>query len=251
MIRHRNKDMIRRLVLLTHHRSGSTLLTMALQEHPNILMHGEILSPEPDLNGPEFMAFEADGDDYLRHRIFGRAYPDDVEVVGLKVHYTHARQSRRARRAWSYLVSERDIAVVHLWRENMLQAYVSLQIASRTDEWVRRVGASPSNTEILRFEVDPNECENYFSMLTVYRQWVQRAFRSHATMELEYDRDLRDDASYARTLERIAQFVDLSPVEIAKPLEKQARYSPAEHILNIDALREHFQHTLYSSFFET
>src|SRR5882757_756143 len=62
-------------------------------------------------------------------------------AVGFKIFYEHCREDADAQKAWSYLIADQGIRLIHLIRENLLESLLSLVIAESTNEWARLVGS--------------------------------------------------------------------------------------------------------------
>jgi LPS sulfotransferase NodH len=240
---------VTRFVLLCHQRSGSTLLTRALQAHPAVRMHGEILTTSEDeatrrrvhsVDG-RFLADGADGADFLAH-VYA---PRGEAAAGFKLMHYHA-PSGPAATAWDLLRRDRDLRVVHLRRDDLLACLVSDEIAQQTRVWHVEPGR-PLPDEPPPFPLSPDRCRALFERVD---GWLARArdwFADRPLVELEYARDLEGDLD--ATAARIFMFIGVTPIPVERRLRKIARRTPREQIANWDELAAAFAATRWAHLF--
>jgi len=252
-----------RFILLGHGRSGSTLIVRSLGEHPNVRVFGELFHYSEQERERAFHALNesfgaeraerrfyregGDGAEFLREGVFYERPWEDISAVGFKMFYPHARGDAGARRAWDYLIENKEIHVIHLSRANLLESWLSLRVASITKEWVWYAGSAGKRTQLPPLTLDPAECEAYCNQILAQRQWAAEVFRNHPTLEIEYDADIVQN--YQATMDRIHDLLGVERRPARQILEKQARRKPREQILNYHDFEEHFRHTLYERFF--
>lgn len=242
-----------RFVVLGHGRTGSTLVVQTLRDHPNVRMYGEIFHDDPAerptslrIDEPPYVD-QADGGRYLAEVIFRTRWWKPLRAVGFKLFYDHARDSPGALRAWDHLVGDRSIRIVHVARRNLLEAWLSYQVALRTGVWVRASGEPRARPRVAPIHIQPEECREFFEFVGERRRWARAAFAGHEVLELEYERDLA--TGFARTLGRLADFLGVRRVHIPPPIERQRQGSSRAQIANYEELREAFHGTPYDEFF--
>ncbi len=243
-----------RFILLGSARSGSNLVAWSLQEHGAIEMFGEIFhdaegEARTDLP-PEVPAYRdsEDGARFLEREVFGRDAGPTKRARGFKIFYDHARTTDAARTAWTYLMRDRDIKVIHLRRRNLFDALVSLEVAMRTGEWFREIGATGAPPAVAPFHLSAWDCQDYFAQTTVRCLWAVSAFRGHECLNLDYDTDLLGD--FAGAMARIFDFLGVEPLVVAPLLIRQRQTEPSQQIVNYQDLKCWFKHTLFEAFFE-
>jgi LPS sulfotransferase NodH len=238
-------------IVLGSARSGSNLLSFSLDERLDVEMLGEILDTEQDNVAANLPAHvrpydkNEDGAAFLAQQIFPPSTADAIQARGFKIFYDHAR-TLNAQSAWRYLIGHREIRVIHLYRRNLFDSYVSLQVALRTGRWFQRAGTSgvpPPEP----FEADPWDCLQYFHQVSGWRRWAEEAFASHKVMTIEYDRDLCEN--FPRTIIRTCKFLRVAPTMMKAPLVRQQSLTPSVQISNYDELRRWFRYTPYEDFF--
>gem|GEM_PF-5218372 len=67
-------------------------------------------------------------------------------------------------------------------------------------------------------------------------------------ISVEYETDTCLD--FQATMKRIYDFLSVSPCHAPILLQKQAQKNPKDQVHNYDELKEYFQYTLFSEFFE-
>ena len=253
-----------KFLLLGHGRTGSNILVKGLAEHPRVRIGGELFHLEeeqrkktdpnprrsrpPESSASRYYRDNESGADFLREAVFYERDGGDALAVGFKIFYNHARDNPNVKTAWDYLIGDRSIRVIHLKRRNLLESFISLKIALITKEWRRWQGTSTPPVLTPPFRLGPEECDAYFNQMNAYRLWAASAFRDHALLKVEYERDIC--TRFEANMHAIHDFLGV-PREPAQPLlEKQALRSPREQVLNYDELKWYFRHTLYEEYFD-
>jgi LPS sulfotransferase NodH len=256
-------------ILLAHPRSGSTLLVRSLGEHPNVRMFGELFNDEEEererafsqisrcavarRRGIDASMYYREGEDggrFVHEKVFYKRYSEEVtKSVGFKIFYEQARENSEAKKVWEYLLANRDVRVIHLRRRNLLETYLSLRVASLTNEWTQPKGREPAaRPELFPSGLEPEACASYFDRIAAYRLWVERCWKERALLTLDYETDLC--SNYDETLRRIEDFLEVDHQPAEQKLEKQARCHPRERIGNYDELKEYFRYTPHQEYFE-
>lgn len=255
-------------ILLAHFRSGSTVLLRSLAEHWNVRMFGELFNPDEGeraraysqvgrdriarrrgLNPSMYYHHGDDGADFLQKNVyFKRYYEERIKSVGFKIFYNQARDTINARTAWDYLLENKHIRVIHLFRYNLLETYLSYRIAKLTDQWALLPYEATKHKEVPAIRLEPDLCAAFFNELVANREWARTAFTDHQVLELTYEKDLHD--GYDASMARIEDFLDISHEPAEKLLIKQARRRPQDQIINYDELKEYFRDSVHAAYFE-
>lgn len=247
-----------RFILLGHPRTGSHMISSNLERHKALLTFGELFIDEEDVRnrwfgaGPRFdtpYRTGEDGAEFLERNVFFTASGDALRGSGFKIFYGQARRDAAGRKAWDYLIANRDIRVIHLTRWNLLDCLVSQEVALRTGEWVRAIDAPPPEDRVPPFELTIDQCEQMFNRIFAARRWAERAFADHPRLDLDYERDVCGD--FAGTVRRVFEFLGVEPLEGEVLLHKLRKKPAAAQVTNYDELREHFRHTVHDGYFAT
>lgn len=255
-----------KFILLGHRRCGSTVVLCGLAESMHIFMFSELFHERSEvrqeayrvglrdslaakrrgLDKTKFYQIGEDGGQFIRDRVFFPRYWSPV-AVGFKIFYHHAHDTPAAEKAWDYLFEHREIKVIHLVRRNLLESFLSLQIALQTDEWTRAMGEVTPRRELPPQHLTVAECAEYFADIERQREWARSCFRHHQLLEIEYERDIC--LNFQDTIHRIQAFLDIPCLDAQQFLEKQALHKPWQKISNYSELKEHFRNSAYAELF--
>lgn len=129
-----------------------------------------------------------------------------------------------------------DSVVILLWRRNLLEAYVSLQIALSTNHWM-----NVETTAEDAITVDKAAFENYMASTKLFYHQIQTAFAENNVTftAFEYHTDLSDTSRQEETIRHLQHLLRHKPDskvtnEVMQGLwtTKQATVSLEERILN-------------------
>ena len=252
-----------KFLILGSGRCGSTLVAKSLDEHPNLRVGGELFHFEEAERCRAFHALNKtyppgqheteyyhDGDDaaqFLERAVFYERPWNEIRAYGFKFFYIHARANPQEKKAWEYLLNHKDIRVIHIVRVNLLKTFLSLRLACVTGEWKRWANATTPRQEPEPINLDPQRCQEYFGNVLAQQQWARKSFSAHPFLEISYEEDIF--GRFQAAMNQIQDFLGVPPVPMRQLLEKQAKRSPREMIVNYDELKEHFRYTLYEDFF--
>lgn len=262
-----------RFIILSGPRTGSNLLALALNSHPEVTCFGEVFNFTLD-----FVTFNVEGYDnldpadlalqrrdpqqFLRERIFGK-HPNGTRAVGLKYHYGQL---------WGHqalqdgLTGDKGLRVLHLRRRNLLRAMLSLKIAEQTGVWVVPTGrkltlanvgkafrhpgwaAQKLSALLPRMEtaksrapagvsISPEELYEYIIRMEITRAKFDDLFREHPTQTILYE-DLQRDCQ--AVFDQTQAFLGVKPRPLAVALQKQNPQPLRELLANYDELHKAF-----------
>ena len=258
-----------KFILLSHPRSGSTLVTLALQSHSDIRMFGELFHadiqhrlmaygwgierrPSTQLNPRRtkgwYYTDHQEGDHFLQDLVYGDPSEDRPLATGFKLFYNHAR-SERVKSAWDYIRLHEELKIIHLVRENLLDCFLSIRTAETTAVWEVEVDEPPSSEPPV-LSIAPEECENYFNSLRLQQRKVASELFSpgRRVLQVEYERDIL--GAFDETLHKIQEFLGVVPEALPQLLRKQATAPTKARIENYAELRRRFEKTAFAQFFE-
>ena len=249
-------------IVLGPQRSGTTIVSLALIEHPDILFYGELFNHEmvkrisiaareilgsgvkvpPELSSYGITACSAteNGYEYLN-----RFYSLDVpfSAIGYKMLYTNAIRGLPNRSAWDYIVDHPEIKVIHLQRENLLEIVCSIARANISKIWhtYQPVGS-------IKFSLTPDDCLTYFKSIHRIPVRAQGLLKTHQVLDLEYNQIAND---FQESMSRIFSFLDVNTeVKTSQKLAKISQLQPNEELINYEELKEHFKDTKYGKYFK-
>lgn len=230
-----------KFIVLTKPRTGSNLLVNSLQSHPHLKVFGELFRGGTDASTKE--AILASVDDYFNGRIFKR-YDKSVKAVGFKIFYHHPVYDHSGK-VWSYLMNIEGLKIVHLRRENLLRALVSMKIAEKTDVW--KVSQDPGEAVDKRVELTAQECLDSFRQTRKWEEDANGKFANNPFLELTYE-ELTSD--YNRQMRRIQGFLEVDIADLKPMSSKQNPEALCDLIINFEDLKKHFSGTEWRVLFE-
>lgn len=229
-------------IILAQERTGSILLQRLLDSHPEIFCVGEIFNPSPKLRQTikkveTPIAAGADPIAYLNRYVFCD-YPPETKAVGFRLFYTHARDKAWAH-VWPYL-RDRGVKVIHLQRRNLLDRYLSLQLAQRSNTWLKLNEASGDYGDEM-ITLDPYDC---FRDINGSQWWWHEAdgfFADNPRLTVTYEA-LVDDQDVVT--DEILDFLGLVQQPLISQTKKQRSRPKPQRIANYEALKQWLEQAL-------
>lgn len=219
-----------RFIILTRSRSGSNLLWSYLRRHPNIHIEGEILAHRKGRHVEVYL-----------DRFFGYQ-PRRIRASGFKIFYYHPMDDNSGE-VWEALAGIKDLKVIHLKRDNLLEVQVSWKKAMLSDQWVAGTGGpAPA-----RIRLDPRECEEAFRRTLAWQKQAGERFAGQEVMELTYEDFIRDPSGQ---LDAVQEFLQVAVRKLGTEMKKQQKKPVREVVSNYEEIRNHFKDSPWHRFFE-
>ena len=232
----------KKFCIIAQARSGSTLLRHALNSHPQICCHGEVLSrkwingliPKDDLSAEKSRKpivekllehRNSDISAFLDHNIYSLHAP----CVGFKIVYEDLYMSDTSSEIIDYLRLN-NILIIHLTRLNLLRAYASRVRMAKFGVTHSDVGSTKNNTEPIRIE--SQKFHNYSSNQHNYRNLTDSLFRKNIVTRPRYEWIEED---YHEILDKLG--MQSSPMQ--KKLSKVGAHNFADLVSNYDAIKQY------------
>ena len=258
----------RRFVVVCAIRTGSTMLGSYLGSHPGVRMFFELFHRHAEaapfgVAGYGARAVDpavvrlrnADPVAFLERHVFGRQ-PPGVHAVGFKLLYTQARRgptwwdgpafdrwratsdgapqtdwSAARSDLWAHLAADRDLAVVHLTRENPVRGMVSARLAKQTGRWgVGATGGVGEETARATVRLDPAHVLQDLAAGARQRREADALFAGHAVAHVTYEELVEDPGA---ALARLQAHLGLPVVALETRTRKQNRRPLADVVENL------------------
>jgi LPS sulfotransferase NodH len=242
-----------KFIILCRSRTGSNFLLNQLQFHENIRMFYEIFSQDKSLK--EFWDYinydiqnvrqlkQNNPVEFLETLVF-REMPINIKAVGFKLFYYHA-QTGNTQEIWQYLQYYKELKIIHLVRKNLLQTYVSQQIALRTNSWYlksdKQVKSNPA------IALDYEETKKAFEETKKLEAENDTFFQNHQVIKVFYEDLVKDNWA---EIAKIQNFLNVKPTPVSISTKKRSPQSLQQVIQNYSELKASFQKSPYISFFE-
>jgi LPS sulfotransferase NodH len=215
-------------------RSGSFMLTTALDAHPRIRCHGETLSRwRPDL--PSSVGSAAA---ILRHEVYTSESP--FQAVGFKLLHQDAREGSLSD-ARPFL-REQQVKALHLKRRNLLRQYLSFVVAEQSGVWILTSTERPPDPVVV--DLDPEEMRRRLRCLEKQTLENEEDFRGCDALAVWYE-DLVSD--YDRQMARICRFLEVEWSACAPETKRQELRPLRAAIRNYDTIASELAGTAWES----
>ena len=205
-------------MILCTARSGSTWLHTLLNSHPQIHSKGEIILEN---HRNQQLPFE--------HIAFTRE-ARIINAGGLKVFY----DKEIYEEALAKVLDDVSIKIILLYRENLLEQFVSLKLAEQASSW------SHSNKEKPRQVVlDLKQVQSYVARQQQRLDSIKKELSNHEVMEMSYE-DLQSNTS--TVCRQLQVFLGVRYFRLRSILRKQGSKNIRDHISNWEAVKDELIH---------
>ena len=224
----------RRFVIFAQGRTGSWLLHDFLNTHPDISCDKEVL--DRPVVSPHWF-------------IRGLAASASASLYGFHAQLRHLRDVQGLHPG-RYLgdLHRRGWKIIHLRRDNYLRQSVSAMIAVKRGRWTEAVD-SPRQT--IKSHIDPAELWSWLERRESSRVAEQAALAGLPHLELVYERDLLRPACHQQTMDRVFDYLEISPCEITANLRRISGDDLAGCIENFDEVSALLRGSRFAHFLES
>jgi LPS sulfotransferase NodH len=243
-------DHYTRFLILGRSRTGSTLLLRSLRGHKQTAIFGEIFRNNTINWQPQFgwvtanrhRNYVGNPTAFLEQCIF-RRQPAKIKAVGFKLFYYHAHDGA-FENVWDYVKQDKQLRIIHIKRQNILEAHLSRVVAGYTDTW--RLNGKQKSEEAMVITIPFDECLKIFQETRQQEIEYDAIFSDHPKLEMTYETLSQD---FGREMERVQKFLKIDPEPLAPATKKQAKRPLSSRIANFNELKDRFAETCWSSFF--
>ncbi len=237
-------------VILGWYRSGTTLLTSLLQNHPELVCYSEVFLPKEPLWGQgvynRFVNVnkaqqlrDQHPDQFLKQYIF-RAYQKGKGGVGFKLLYPQLQSNVALANALGAIP---NLKVILLQRENLLDLWVSAQVAQKTGV---KNKVNTQRDSAVQLTLDPKDLEKRFQNLKRGQDEMHVFAKQFNSLELTYE---ALNADRKAVMQEVFQFLNVTPKEVETSLVKQQKQPLSEIVQNFDGLVAYFKGTDSEKYF--
>ena len=205
-------------VIVADLRTGSTLLSTSLNQHPQIRCYGELFHPRdlPDNQIPGHNRYRASGEEIIRNTLAAR----DIGATGFRAMvFLPLEMQPQWADAWDALRRIDELRVICLTRRNALAQYASVQIAHQTGTYHPPPGdvrLAPENRPMLR--VDPEELRRWLHERDELYRRRRGLLEGRPFLDFVYE-DLVGD--WSEGIRRVQAFLEVPYVPLPPTKQKQ------------------------------
>ena len=235
-------------VVVSHGRSGSTVLVRAIDQHPLVRCYAEVFNAAVSGRVLADTRKYVDGEDpatFCRDEIY--VDERDVSAIGFKLHVNQMKKSELERRIWAFLQSKLDLHIILLNRENLFDCYVSDLRARQSGHWRRLPGEPTPESYLSPLTIDIRHCHTYLSNRAKWIKLARDRFSKHPNLEIAYNGLVSD---FQATLDRVFAFLHVEPYPVNAPLGRMNCVAHGDGITNFFELKVHFRDTEFGRFFD-
>ena len=218
-------------------RSGSTSMRLSLNQHPEVVCHGELLGarawgfvsdcyhPTHQVGTPDkATGFRSSSMKEFLKRAFGDGLNCEVRAVGFKVLYEQLLRPE-AEEARSLIASDDEIKIIHNWRRDLLARFMS-------DRTYRIRHSAKEKTKAISIELPVQQMLSDFDRQVEMREQVNRVFANHRRLEVFYE-----DVVSAKMITGVPEFLGLSKPVPLTPIHIDLAPKVEVVVANADELR--------------
>jgi LPS sulfotransferase NodH len=219
-----------RFAIVGNPRTGSSHLVSLLDSHPDVACWDDEIFDEGE-------AFDKSSYDNPRDFLLESVFNVDARAVGFKLLWD---AMSRTAKVWN-LLEELDILLVHTCRANLLDSFISYQLATINRAFTCWYG----DYKTQRFEARYDQCLEWFETAEfIDIELRQRALKEGIPrIEIEY-------TELCRNQDRVLEFLGVSRLPLTSRLTKQRKGSQSEILTNYADLKERFAGSKWAKNFE-
>ena len=262
--------MINRHVILTSGRSGSNYLSNVLNLHPQIVNYGEVLASmivpyklfnkckwcpwtkEQYLEGfySSRMVFYAaqlySAYSHLRkHKPINFKWRGRVKTIGTKDFFLNV----KTKQVEKFYLSQPDLAVIYLYRENLLRRYLSGVFLRNT-----KIAATEAKVSIEKVTIDIGQMMNYLENLekelAYEKTFLTELTQQHRVFQLRYEDYFASEASILSFNRQLFEFLGVEPMEAQSRHQKILPQAICDIVANYDEFCATLANTKYQQYLD-
>ncbi|MCW2274660.1 hypothetical protein GJ654_11490 [Rhodoblastus acidophilus] len=250
---------MKRFVIVGMPRTGSTLLSTGLTQHPQARCFAELFHPVDNERATHSHNLNIDGErvcfdprrddaiDFLTRYVFAERYAE-MGAVGFKLFGDYVKGPGSEGLFRRLRAEIPDLHVIHICRRNYLEVLLSRRKASATGQWHLLAGKKEDvKSADQEFTIETAEAQRFFENMRHMDQFYETYFAGDRYCKVAYE-DL--EADFQNAMARVYAFLGLANYA-AKPQTVKLRAEPPEkRIANYHALALAFQDSPFNLFFD-
>uniref|UniRef100_A0A914QQT4 Sulfotransferase n=1 Tax=Panagrolaimus davidi TaxID=227884 RepID=A0A914QQT4_9BILA len=223
--------MPKNILVISRQRSGSTAVLELLCSHPKIQNFGELLNPNEDPNVPK------DGEgiyDYLNKKLsqppelasLSNGWPS--EYCAFKIHI-HEKDEQNFK--WDYLIRYCKVeTIIVVWRKEIVETIVSVEIARITDEWysmkeTSKIHSVSITEDFLKSSIN-SDLKNWADVFESWPIEIRPIFIQYE--ELFSDSNSSNNAIIAERFQKVFQEIGIEGHEFVECYSKKQNPAPID-----------------------
>lgn len=239
-------------------RTGSTMLRMILNSHPEIACYGEVitLKGEPNLGkkyqdsigktSQELAQIRAENPvNFLYNYIWNQEYYQaNSKAIGLKLKYRQLQEQFKD--VFQAILDDKEIKIIHLTRRNLLKRYISNRLAASGKTSTVIFNSEESKLQP-KITLDIDKCiEDILSVQQTEAQF-RKCFKQHQVFEVTYEELVM---SNSKIIAKLMSFLDVDFLNLQPVTEKVNSDNLEDIVENYDVVKNKLSKTKYATFLD-
>lgn len=261
-----------RHLILTNGRSGSNFLANSLNKHPNIVNYGEVLANKlkPYIfydKSKQYKIYSGSIIDYLHYIYTSKTFFYGAQLYSA---YSHFRKKKpinfktwgkvthigtkdfflnyRKKNAWDFIFSNQDVAIIYLYRENLLRRCLSNVFLAKTG-----VAASEKPGEVQKVNINLSELMKKLEILddeVAHEKRMLGELKDHRLIAIKYEDYFVDETSILTHNQQIFEFLGVEVLQLKSQHKKLLPQQMCDLIGNYDEFYTHISNTPYQKYLD-
>jgi hypothetical protein len=234
-----------KFLIISAPRSGSNLLCGILNSHPQILCFHELFHKKSIFYGPKnnnkynFGTLAERDEDQKRFISKIYSLEHGYKAVGFKMFNGHNNILLSA------LVKNKNIKKIILYRNAVLNAFVSLEIARKTNKYQSTRKIDLLSAETTKIVLNIESFKKYVDKKRMFFEWIKKRIDDQPFFELDYTDIVKKTSRYKKLL----PFIGVENLPSLKPIhQKQNPVKLSEKIYNFDEVCLALKNTKYAKY---
>lgn len=229
---HSKSEPSKKFVIFTVGRSGSSLLVSLLHSHDKIhcddeLFRRRLLSPLR----------------YLHHKALLSSKP----VYGFKLNTYHFRDQKvESPKAFMKEIYDDGYQIISLKRRNIVRQAISHMYAIHRDKFHHQETQGKQYYE--EFAIDLELFQEKLDLFEGFRTQHTHLVEGFPHLQLYYEDDLLDATKHQTTVDRIADFLDVYPVQVSSRYAKTTPKQLADFVTNYSDVKAYLENSKYAEY---
>jgi len=258
-----------RHIILTNGRSGSNYLANVLNLHPEIVNYGEVLGnwTLPYKLYTKSPLHRWSVNDYLTHIYHNKGFFYAAQLYSAYAHFRARKKVNfkkwhqvysigikefflnfHVRNAQDFLKSDRDLAIVYLYRENILRRYLSVLFLRRT-----QVAATEKSLQSNKIFIDVGHMIGFLKILeneTANERKLISELPDHRLLTIRYEDYFTNESTILAYNKQVFEFLGVKPIDLKSQQRKILSDNMRDLITNYDEFHACLMNTPYQRFLE-
>lgn len=241
-----------RFIVLSEYRTGSTLLTDFINQHPLAFCDGEIFLDFVNNKKTKMLFPVLYSEGYFKKpRLSKKISREKITHYGFDLKLS---QIHRGVVAWNndrhkFLdrITRKGWKIIVIDRQNIVKQSISNLVAQERKEWHDRP-KNPLNRK--RVWIDICVFENEIERRISAREVLRSVVGSCQTLKITYEDDLLNSGNHQNTANKVFSYLDLPPTQVKARLRKVSSVKISDDVENYGDIIAFIQGSKYSKYLE-